>query len=63
MKTLKKWTSQDLNLLRKYSKEGIEKLKKKLPSRSEQAIRTKCCYLNLSIGNVREVTERLYMVV
>lgn len=57
-----KWTEDDVKLLKTYSKKGIDALKKKLPSRSEQAIRTKCCYLNLDIGNTYVVKERLFML-
>ena len=59
----KRWTVKELDLLKKYASQGMSVLKQKLPGRSEQAIRVKCCYLHLSVGETYKVIERLYMVV
>lgn len=60
---LKHWSEKDIDILKKYHKKGINFLMKKLPDRSEQAIRTKCCYLKLlTSANSQIVTERLFMV-
>jgi len=59
------WTARELRLLEKYCSKGMAYLMKVLPNRTEQAIRVKCCYMGLTIGDstTQEVIERLYMVV
>lgn len=59
----RKWTTDEVNFLKKYSSKGMSHLKTKFSYRTETAIRVKCSYLNLTIGNTHAVTERLYMVV
>ena len=59
----KKWSEEEKDILREHSIRGIEFLANKLPDRSEQAIRTKCCYMGLYLDDIELITEKFYMVV
>lgn len=63
IKPKKRWTLQEVQLLKQHSSKGIDYMLKILPNRSEQAIRVKCCYMKLDLDNVEKIYERLYMVV
>lgn len=63
MRIVQRWTKEELSVINKHSKKGIDFLLRKLPNRSEQSIRTKCTYLDLDIGNTYNVTERVFKVV
>lgn len=62
-KAKNKWSEDEIKTLKQFSKKGIDYLIQKLPNRTQQAIRTKCTYLNLDIGNTCKIIERLFMVV
>ena len=62
MASFKKWSTFEDKIIKTHYMEGIHTLKQLLPERTESAIRSKLCKLNLHLPSSNYVTECVYMV-